>query len=88
MIPTIDDFRIKLMEKFDEAKSKNEEYVVIESGLLHREIGGYPNNEGNHRMPVCCKAMTNIMNEHDKVLDSPDSIQGASLKIKYNLKFH
>jgi 5-methylcytosine-specific restriction protein A len=59
-IPVADDFRKALETLF--AKSDGS-YIEIVSGDLHRLVGGYPGN--NHRMPLCCHVMGNVMKPGD-----------------------
>jgi hypothetical protein len=51
--------------------------VEINSGQLHREVGGYPSQ--NHRMPMCCAVMRSEMSAGDAILQEPPKKQGASL---------
>jgi hypothetical protein len=39
--------------------------VEINSGQLHREVGGYPGQ--NHRMPMCCAVMRSEMSASDAI---------------------
>lgn len=57
------------------------EYIDLNSGQIHREVGGYPGN--NHRMPVCCEVMYKNMKGTDYVLSAPPKGNGASLNIRY-----
>jgi len=84
MLPTVEDFKRQLSETMQDAREQGLPYIDVESGDLHRKVGGYPNG-GNHRMPVCCHAMRGMMQGNDEVLHSPDSGQGATLKIRYYL---
>jgi len=58
-------------------------YLDINSGHLHRLVGGYPGP--NHRMPVCCGAMRGEMQPGDIIIDQPPKGNGASLTIRYRL---
>ena len=82
-MPTADDFRNLLARKFESAAAGGEDHVVIRSGDLHRELGGYPGR--SHRMRACCKVMCTAMGSGDKVLKSPPSGQGANLVIHYSI---
>ena len=55
-------------------------YVDINSGELHRDIGGYPGP--NHIMPSMCNGMRKLMNNEDRVLPEPPKGKGASLTIR------
>lgn len=57
------------------------EYIDIVSGNVHRKLGGYPDK--NHRMPSCCNAMIELMNNDDKILGQPKKGKGATLRIRY-----
>jgi len=57
--------------------------VDIESGEVHKAVGGYPGR--NHRMPICCEVMKRLMAGGDRVISQPESGQGASLVIRYRL---
>jgi 5-methylcytosine-specific restriction protein A len=65
------------------AQNKNIPFVDVKSGDLHRRVGGYPSYD--HRMPICCSVMKNIMKSGDIILHKPPSGQGASLIIRYKL---
>ena len=81
--PSREDFEIELQVRIQHAKQQQKHSVVIRSGDLHREVGGYPGV--NHRMPLCCSVMRAAMREGDTVESSPKSGQGASLLIRYLL---
>jgi 5-methylcytosine-specific restriction protein A len=57
--------------------------VDIQSGAVHRKIGGYPGT--NHRMPVCCEAMRAAMKPGDEIVKQPPKGSGASLVVRYQL---
>ena len=57
--------------------------VGIESGDVHKAVGGYPGR--NHRMPLCCGVMKRLMKSGDRITRQPESGQGASLMIQYKL---
>ena len=64
--------------------SEHADYVEIQSGDLHKILGGYPNN-GNHRMAACCSAMRNKMNDKDLILNESNSGKSTKLLIRYYL---
>lgn len=82
-MPTAQDFKDAIGKKFLDAKSQNRASVQIISGDLHRELGGYPGR--NHRMPVCCEVMYNLMQDSDEIITAPPKGRGASLTIEYHL---
>jgi 5-methylcytosine-specific restriction protein A len=53
-------FRNKLREIFTLSTKAGKTKVIVNSGELHRLVGGYPGK--NHRMPVCCSTMRSEMN--------------------------
>ncbi|MDR0551769.1 MAG: hypothetical protein LBG72_07095 [Spirochaetaceae bacterium] len=77
------DFTGELQKIFVEAEQKGLESIEVNSGDLHRRIGGYPGP--NHCMPSCCSAMRKMMETGDSVSHSPQKGKGASLTIKYQL---
>ena len=81
MNPTADDFRKAIRGEFNYAKEKGMLNITLVSGYIHRKVGGYPGS--NHRMPLCCNVMKDMMRLGDVVLKEPPSGQGASLKINY-----
>jgi hypothetical protein len=80
-MPTSGDFQTALDSIFSFAKEKRIIALVINSGNLHRLVGGYPGTD--HRMPICCSVMLKNMKKGDEILDGPPSVAGASLIIKY-----
>ncbi len=77
------DFRSVLDAKLASAQSRGLASLVVKSGDLHREVGGYPGP--NHRMPVCCEVMRQRMQAGDRILEQPPKGNGATLKIQYQL---
>ncbi len=80
---TSDDFSAELRVQLARAEQRGAPHVDINSGKLHRQVGGYPGK--SHRMPVCCEVMYADMNAGDEVLDAPPKCKGASLTIRYRL---
>lgn len=66
--------------------NSNAGYVDVNAGDIHREVGGYPGT--NHRMPVCCSTMRDLMKADDEIIASPPKGNGASLTIRYYKKNH
>lgn len=77
------DFENKLLEMLREAQEKGLSYVDITSGDLHRAVGGYPGND--HRMPLCCYVMKEMMTGKDRIIQQPPSGMGATLIVRYHL---
>lgn len=82
-IPDLDAFEDKLMEIFNNAKLEGKDFVIVNAGELHRELGGYPGR--NHRMPTCNWVMRKHIKAGDLILKEPEKGHGASLTIKYRL---
>ena len=82
-MPSMDNFRSELSALLTRARSQGRPHVEVNSGELHRSLGGYPGSA--HRMPMCCNAMREAMTSGDEVIFAPDSGDGASLTIKYRL---
>lgn len=83
MNPTAEDFRRELHRQLAHAQASGADYVKINAGELHRDVGGYPGID--HRMPVCCEVMTSTMEDGDKIIDQPPKGKGARLTIRYRL---
>ena len=81
MTPTAWDFQNQLTAILNAARQIGKSYVDVESGSLHRQVGGYP--DSNHRMPVCCEVMRRMMRRGDSVLKEPSSEQDTALLIRY-----
>jgi hypothetical protein len=82
-IPRSCDFYEALVRAFGEAERDSKAYIDVNSGNLHRRIGGYPGKD--HRMPLCCEVMLSSMKAGDSVLKQPPRGKGASLTIRYKL---
>ena len=65
------------------AKNNNLSSIIVESGELHRLVGGYPGQD--HLMPVCCGVMRETMKESNEELPNSLKSDGATLQIRYNL---
>ena len=80
----------KLFEDFiqNELDNISGDCVDLTSGDVHRVVGGYPAEKGNHRMPVCCDVMYEAMRGDDEVLSRPPKGKGATLKIRYYKRNH
>src|ERR1700728_1181646 len=73
----------ELRRQLARAQTLGSDFVDINSGELHRDIGGYP--APNARMPTVCGGMRKLMNEGDRILSAPPKGNGASLTIRYTL---
>lgn len=83
MAPKAEDFREELSKILAEAQKRGAPYVEVSAGELHRRVGDYPGT--NHRMPVCCEVMRQIMKKGDEIISEPPKGKGASLTIRYKL---
>ena len=81
--PDSGQFRAALKKIFAEATKDGKSSVSVNSGILHRQVGGYPGP--SHRMPICCEVMYQEMGSRDKIKASPPKGKGASLTIRYDL---
>ncbi len=81
--PKSQDFQTYLGALLKRAENDRESFFIIESGDLHRQVGGYPGI--NHRMPICCDVMYGMMQQGDQILYAPPKGKGASLKIQYQI---
>ena len=80
MMPTAEDFRVTLRARMQEAEQTSKTTVEINSGQLHREVGGYPGQ--NHRISMCCAVMRSEMSA---ILQEPPKKRDASLTIRHKL---
>jgi len=81
-MPTMEDFQTELQAQIRRAERAGAKHVEINSGELHRKVGNYP---GDHRMPMCCKAMQAERRASDRIVSQPPKGEGASLTIRYIL---
>lgn len=81
---TMDDFRAELRAEIERAVRRGASHVEINSGELHRVVGGYPGHR--HQMPMCCEAMYQEQRAGDEIIPpAPPKGHGASLTIRYRL---
>jgi len=77
------EFQRELRSQFRLAERSGERTIEVNSGDLHRGLGGYPGL--NHQMPSCCEAMYNEARMSDEIIMRPPKGKGASLTIRYYL---
>ena len=84
-IPNKEDFENALEQIFRYKEIMEEaEYVDINSGKLHKYVGGYSGT--NHRMPLCCEVMYLYKKDGDEIIeDGTQKGHGASITIRYKL---
>lgn len=82
-MPTLDEFRSAIRLRFCEAEARGLPQIEINSGQLHRKLGGYPGPKA--QMPSCCQAMYHEQTVGDEIISQPPKGKGASLTIRYRL---
>ena len=82
-MPTKAEFHRAIESAFREARARGADHVLINSGELHRRLGGYPGPD--HQMPSCCDAMYEKKCSIDTIVEAPNKGKGASLTIQYRL---
>jgi hypothetical protein len=70
-VPTKDEFRSEIRSQLRGAELRGATFLEINSGLVHRKIGGYPGT--NHQMPSCCDAMYEVKRAGDMISPSCNS---------------
>jgi len=80
-MPNTVDFEKALEEIFQKAEALGLVAIEVNSGNLHRRVGGYPGRD--HRMPICCDVMYSQMNLKDTIVAKPERGKGASVVIRY-----
>lgn len=78
-----EDFERELILQLGRARGRGALHVEINSGELHRTVGGYPGPD--HRMASCCDVMRKHMRPGDIEISAPDKGKGASLTVRYLL---
>ena len=76
-------FKAELQKRLKAAEAQGAASVDINSGEIHRTVGGYPSTR--HHMPVCCSVMYAEMRASDRTISQPPKGKGASLTIRYAL---
>lgn len=82
-MPSTDDFRQAIRKTIREAERRGASHIDINSGEIHRALGGYPGPGA--AMPSCCNAMYAEQRATDNILSQPPKGKGASLTIRYKL---
>lgn len=78
-----EEFRALIQGKFREASQRNARHIRLNSGELHRELGGYPGPK--HSMPSCCEALYEVKKSGDMIVSAPAKGKGASLTIEFKI---
>ena len=76
----VDDLRAFMDKLLQEARLREEHYIDLVSGDIHRQLGM------KNRMPQVCRIMYEKMKSGDKVLHTTPSGLSSTIKIRYNLK--
>ena len=74
--PNSDDIANEIIKIQNEAREHGLREIQINSGDLHRRLGGYPGKD--HRMPLVCHVMDQFMTKRDEIICAPPSGIGAS----------
>ena len=82
-MPTKDQFRSEVRSQLRSAELRGDAFAEINSGEVHRKLGGYPATI--HQMRPCCDAMYDEKRAGDIILSAPKKGHGASLTIRYAL---
>ncbi len=82
MTPTPWDFRNKLTVILNTAKHSGKPYVDVESGHLHKELGG--DSKSHHRLPIFHEVMKKMMRPGDSILQEGRE-DGATMLVRYLL---
>ncbi len=83
MTASSSEFRDSLQSLLETAEGLGLVAVDVNSGNLHRKVGGYPGQD--HRMPICCDVMYKAMGPGDEIVAQPESGKGASVVVRYKL---
>lgn len=81
-IPTQDDFHNELVKKMNEARDAGLNTIQINSLELHKSVGY---DSSNHRMPMACQAMYDMMTRRDIIIEKPPKGNGTRLTIMYHV---
>jgi 5-methylcytosine-specific restriction protein A len=82
-MPNTEDFKNEVEHQLSEAGKQGLPYIDLNSGNIHRSLGGYPGR--NHRMKSCCAVMRSFMHGSDRIIDQPEKGDGASFTIRFLL---
>jgi hypothetical protein len=81
-IPTQDDFHNELVKRMNEAREAGLKTIQVNSLELHKSVGY---DYKNHRMPMACQAMYDVMTRRDEIIEKPPKGKGTRLTIQYHL---
>lgn len=83
MTPTAWDFRNKLTVILNTAKYSGKPYVDVESGHLHKELGG--DSKSHNRLAIFHEVMKKMMRPGDSILQEGRNEDGATMLVRYIL---
>lgn len=81
-IPTRDDFHNEIVKRMNEAREAGLETIQINSLELHKSVGY---DSSDHRMPMACEAMYEMMTKRDVIIEKPPKGKGTRLTILFHL---
>jgi|APSaa5957512535_1039671.scaffolds.fasta_scaffold358373_1 hypothetical protein len=81
-IPTQDDFHNEIIKRQNEAREAGLKTIQINALELHKSVGY---DSSNHRMPMACQAMYDVMTKKDVIIEKPPKGKGTRLTIQYHL---
>lgn len=82
-MPKTEHFANAIRARLRGAELRGEDHLDINSGELHRSLGGYPGPGA--AMPSCCNALYAEQSGEDRIISQPPKGKGASLTIRYKL---
>ena len=80
---TSEEIAREIARRLRDCEDRRESELILTSGQLHRDLGGYPGP--HHRMPMVCEQMRRAMGPDDEILESPRKGNGATLRVRYRL---
>ena len=72
--------RTYILNKFNKAKERGQEYIELRSSDIHKELGF------KKRYPIICNAMKQVMTCKDKYISTTESGQSSTITIRYLLE--
>ena len=81
-IPTHQDFHNEIVRRMNSAREAGLETIQINSLELHKSVGY---DTSDHRMPMACDAMYEMMTKRDKIIEKPPKGKGTRLTILFHL---
>ena len=75
-----DSIREVVSEKLRDAKSRGDDFCVLISGDIHKEM------KLENRMPAVCSVMKQLMGSKDQILHTTPKGVSSTIKINYHLQ--